>query len=227
MVNFCVHKNLLFYYCLLSPCIVTCKIYLISSIAILWVDCRITHPHHLCIFICRYQKLYYYCTLTSMSTLIFLTNWPPTCLIFFNDAPGGMSLFIYMHSFSCIILLHLPVVFCVGKLLCLFVSSGFSCTCRSPAKYSFFEPFFIFADILVIRVVFTQTSHWFSQYPYPSPISMWIYHHYENYWWNMSPANFTSVTCPLYFTGVTCPLYIHSIIARIIFHISSRMSPNR
>jgi hypothetical protein len=37
MVNFCVHKNLLFYYCLLSPCIVTCKIYLISSIVILFI----------------------------------------------------------------------------------------------------------------------------------------------------------------------------------------------
>ncbi len=34
MVNFCVHKKLLFYYCLLSPCIVMCKIYLVSSIAI-------------------------------------------------------------------------------------------------------------------------------------------------------------------------------------------------
>jgi hypothetical protein len=37
MVNFCVHKNLLFQYHLLSPCIVMCKIYLISSIAILLV----------------------------------------------------------------------------------------------------------------------------------------------------------------------------------------------
>jgi hypothetical protein len=39
MVNFCfcVHKNLLFHYCLLSPCIVMCKIYLVSSIAILLV----------------------------------------------------------------------------------------------------------------------------------------------------------------------------------------------
>ncbi len=37
IVNFWVHKNLLFYYCLLSPCIVTCKIYLVSSIAILFI----------------------------------------------------------------------------------------------------------------------------------------------------------------------------------------------
>jgi hypothetical protein len=37
MVNFCVHKNLLFYYCSLSPCIVTCKIYLVSSIVILFI----------------------------------------------------------------------------------------------------------------------------------------------------------------------------------------------
>jgi hypothetical protein len=37
MVNCCVHKNLLFHYCLLSPCIVMCKIYLVSSIAILLV----------------------------------------------------------------------------------------------------------------------------------------------------------------------------------------------
>ncbi len=37
MVNFGVHKNLLFYYRLLSPCIVMCKIYLVSSIAILLV----------------------------------------------------------------------------------------------------------------------------------------------------------------------------------------------
>ncbi len=37
MVHFCVHKNLLFRYCLLSPCIVVCKIHLVSSIAILLV----------------------------------------------------------------------------------------------------------------------------------------------------------------------------------------------
>jgi hypothetical protein len=37
MVNFCVHKNLLFYYHLLSPFIVMCKIYLVSSIDILLV----------------------------------------------------------------------------------------------------------------------------------------------------------------------------------------------
>jgi hypothetical protein len=29
MVNVCVRKDLLFYYCVLSPCIVTCKIYLV------------------------------------------------------------------------------------------------------------------------------------------------------------------------------------------------------
>ncbi len=37
MVNFCVHKNLLFHYRLLSPCTVMCKFYLVSSIAILLV----------------------------------------------------------------------------------------------------------------------------------------------------------------------------------------------
>ncbi len=37
MVIFCVHKNLLFHYCFLSPCIVMCKIYLVSAIAILLV----------------------------------------------------------------------------------------------------------------------------------------------------------------------------------------------
>jgi hypothetical protein len=36
-MNFCVHENLLFHYRLLSPCIVMCKIYLVSSIAILLV----------------------------------------------------------------------------------------------------------------------------------------------------------------------------------------------
>jgi hypothetical protein len=37
MVNVCVHKNLLFFYPSLSPCIVMCKIYLVSSISILFV----------------------------------------------------------------------------------------------------------------------------------------------------------------------------------------------
>jgi hypothetical protein len=37
MVTFCVHENLLFHYYLLSLCIVMCKIYLVSSIAILFV----------------------------------------------------------------------------------------------------------------------------------------------------------------------------------------------
>ncbi len=46
------------------------------------VDCQITHPHHLCIFISHYQKFYYYCTLTSALTLIFLMIWPPICLFF-------------------------------------------------------------------------------------------------------------------------------------------------
>ncbi len=37
MVNFCVRKNLLFPYYLLSPCIVMCEIYLVPCIAILFV----------------------------------------------------------------------------------------------------------------------------------------------------------------------------------------------
>jgi hypothetical protein len=37
MVNFCVHKNLLFHNYLLSPCIVMCENFLLSSIAILFV----------------------------------------------------------------------------------------------------------------------------------------------------------------------------------------------
>ena len=37
MVNFCAYKNLLFHSYLLSPCIVMCKIYLVSSIAMLFV----------------------------------------------------------------------------------------------------------------------------------------------------------------------------------------------
>jgi hypothetical protein len=37
MINFGVQKNLLSHYFLLSPCIVMCKIYLVSSIAILLV----------------------------------------------------------------------------------------------------------------------------------------------------------------------------------------------
>jgi hypothetical protein len=37
MVNVCVHKILLFYYCLLSPCLVTCKTYPILSIVILHI----------------------------------------------------------------------------------------------------------------------------------------------------------------------------------------------
>ncbi len=36
MVMFYVHKKLLFHYYLLSQCIVMCKIYLVSSIAILF-----------------------------------------------------------------------------------------------------------------------------------------------------------------------------------------------
>ncbi len=160
------------------------------------VNCWITHPHHFCIFICRYQKLYYYCTPISASTLIFLTNL--TCF--------GLSLFIYMHLFSYIIILHLSVVFFIGILLHLIVSSGFTRACRSPAKSSVSEPFFVFADILAIRVVFTQTSRWFSQYPYLRPIRMWIYHHYDNYWWNTSLHNYTGVTLLLFFISITCPL---------------------
>jgi hypothetical protein len=37
MVNVCVRKDLLFYYCVLSPCIVTGKIYLVLHIIILCI----------------------------------------------------------------------------------------------------------------------------------------------------------------------------------------------
>jgi hypothetical protein len=37
MVNFFIHENLLFHNDLLSPCIVMCEIYLVSSITILFV----------------------------------------------------------------------------------------------------------------------------------------------------------------------------------------------
>jgi hypothetical protein len=37
MVNVCVRKDLLFYHCVLSPCIVTCKIYLVPYIVILCI----------------------------------------------------------------------------------------------------------------------------------------------------------------------------------------------
>ncbi len=37
MVNFFVHENLLFYYYLLSPCIVMCETYLLQYIASLFV----------------------------------------------------------------------------------------------------------------------------------------------------------------------------------------------
>ncbi len=119
----------------------------------------------------------YAVTKNCIITLLWLQPWHlfswrfglPSAYFLLNHAPGGISLLIYMHSFSCIILLHLPVVFCIGILLRLCVSSGFSCTCCSSAKYLWFEPFFGFADILAIRVIFTRTSCWFSQYPYPSP----------------------------------------------------------
>jgi hypothetical protein len=37
MVNFCVHKKLLFHYYLLSPCIIICEAYLVQCISILFV----------------------------------------------------------------------------------------------------------------------------------------------------------------------------------------------
>jgi hypothetical protein len=37
MVNVCVHKDLLFYYCVLNPCIVMCKIFHVSYIIILCI----------------------------------------------------------------------------------------------------------------------------------------------------------------------------------------------
>ena len=102
----------------------------------------------------------YAATKNCIITVLWLLPWHlfswrfglPSAYFLLNHAPGGicMSLLIYMHSFSCIILLHLPVVFCIGILLGLCVSSGFSCTCRSPEKYLWFEPFFGFANILAM-----------------------------------------------------------------------------
>ncbi len=37
MVNVCVRKDLLFYYCVLSPCIVRCKFYLVLYIILLCI----------------------------------------------------------------------------------------------------------------------------------------------------------------------------------------------
>jgi hypothetical protein len=140
----------------------------------------------------------------------------PSAYFLSNDAPGGMSLFIYMHSFSCIILLHLPVVFCIGILLRLCVSSGFSCTCHSPAKYLWFEPFFGFADILAIQVVFTQTSCWFSQYPYPSPYLLVA--------WGLlteSSKRICSESCFFWSSASSSVLYICTLYLRVSQYIAN------
>ncbi len=80
-----------------------------------------------------------------------------------------------------------------------------------------FQPFINFADILAIRVVFTKTSCWLSKYPYPSPISMWIFHHYDVAWWNTPLSQvYWYNTSPLNYK------YHNSILLRT----SSSTSPN-
>ncbi len=79
------------------------------------VDCSITPPHHLCIFICRYKKLYYYCTLTYALILFFLSILTPISLFLLNPAHGGKSLLIYMHLLQSNIHLHPPEVYCIDS----------------------------------------------------------------------------------------------------------------
>jgi hypothetical protein len=61
------------------------------------VICRNTSPHNVCIFMCHYRKMYYYCTLTAAWTLIFLT------------ISADVSLFLIISPHESCDIVHLPI----------------------------------------------------------------------------------------------------------------------
>ncbi len=65
--------------------------------------------------------------------------WLPSGSFLLDHAHSGMSLLIYMHLLECIIHVHPPVVYCVGILLCLCVSLGFTCFCCSSCEVNVFS----------------------------------------------------------------------------------------
>ncbi len=78
----------------------------------------------------------------------------PSAFFLLNHAPGGMSLLIYMHSFSCIIHLHLPVVFCIGITgpLCRFrIFSHLSFSCKVFVIWAVFRIHWYFRDTSLIH----------------------------------------------------------------------------
>ncbi len=116
------------------------------------VDCQITHPHHLCIFICHYQKLYYYCTLTSVSTLIFLTNWPPICLFFIKWCTWWYVT-VSLHAF-------IQLYYCFTSscsVLCWYITVPL-CKLRIFLHLSFSCEVFVFWAVFCICWYFSNTS---------------------------------------------------------------------
>ncbi len=182
------------------------------------VGCQIMSPHHLCIFICHYQKLYYYCTLTSALTLIFLTIWPPICLFFIKSCTRWYVT-AYLHA-----LIQLYYSFTSTCSVLHWYITGPLCKFRIFLHLSFSCKVFVIWAIFRICWYFSDTSCIHTNFllgfpvPLPKPHKHVNFHHYDNHWWNKSPANFT---------GVTRPLLIISIIPRIFFHIPSSTSPNR
>ncbi len=134
-------------------------------VVLCWVICQNTSPHNVCIFMCRYRKMYYYCTLTAAWTLIFLT------------ISTDVSLFLIISPHESCDIVHLPIwsqfsfsftptrlylYFAITSPLwiCFFSSHA----CMSHATYLIFQPFSFIAKILANLVVFTWSSRCLSIY---------------------------------------------------------------
>ncbi len=98
MLGFCVSCNLgSDEYSGVVPGVQPMPSHLVTWAYIKWVICRNTSPHNVCIFMCRYRKMYHYCTLTAAWTLIFLT------------ISADVSLFLIISPQESCDIVHLPI----------------------------------------------------------------------------------------------------------------------
>ncbi len=144
------------------------------GIITIWVDYQITSPHHLCIFICRYQKLYYYCTLTSALTLNFLTIWPPICL-FFIKSRTWWYVTAYLH-----VLIQLYYSFTSSCSVLHRYITGPLCKFRIFLHLMFSCKVFVIWAVFQICWYFSNTSHIHPNFLLVFPVPLPKPHKYVN-----------------------------------------------
>ena len=121
-----------------------------------WVVCRKTLPHDICIFMCRYREMYYYFILTAAWTLIILTMLATFCL-FLIISRSKLCFNVHLPSWSQFSFSFTPMRLCLYSSntsplwICLFYH-----TCMPQCHMFIFSRFFyrrIFSKVCCIHEV--------------------------------------------------------------------------